>query len=239
LEREIMSGNDRDEEKENTDIENDSEFVDTIETNAESESTAEDLYSRVKQLEQSLEEKNKECNDLHDRYLRMAADFDNYKKRVSKEKADIIAYGNEELIKALLNVLDNLERALEHSGSAEQDGPIVEGVKLVYKHFLSCLERFGVQPIEANKGQEFDPRYHQAIERVETKDVTPGIILSEMLKGYTLKDRLLRPALVVVSKEHREAFAEGASTDKEEKKKSDSGSGELLDITDEDLDDNY
>ena len=235
-----MSGNDRDEEKENTGIENDSELVDTVETNAESGSAAEDLHSRLKQLEQRLEDKNKEYNDLHDRYLRMAADFDNYKKRVSKEKADIIAYGNEVLIKALLNVLDNLERALEHSGSAEQDGPIVEGVKLVYKHFLSCLERFGVQPIEANKGQEFDPRYHQAIERVETKDLTPGIILSEMLKGYTLKDRLLRPALVVVSKEHRETTTEGASPDKsEEKKKSDGGPGELLDITDEDFDDKF
>jgi len=235
-----MSGNDRDEEKENTGIGSDSELTDTVDAIAESGSAAEDLHSRLKQLEQRLEDKNKEYNDLHDRYLRMAADFDNYKKRVSKEKADIIAYGNEELIKALLNVLDNLERALEHSESAEQDGPIIEGVKLVYKHFLSCLERFGVQPVEANKGQEFDPRYHQAIERVETKDLTPGIILSEMLKGYTLKDRLLRPALVVVSKEHRETTTEGASSDKsEEKKKSDGGPGGLLDITDEDLDDKF
>lgn len=233
-----MSGNDRDEEKEAIDAENSPESVDTVETGTGAESASEDLDSRVKQLEQKLEERNKEYNDLRDRHLRIAADFDNYRKRVSKEKADIIAYGNEELVKALLNVLDNLERALEHSGSSEQDGPIVEGVKLVYKHFLSCLERFGVHPIDAEKGQEFDPRYHQAIERVETKDLTPGIILSEMLKGYTLKDRLLRPALVVVSKEQKEASAEDVSSDKlEEKKKNDNGSGELLDILDENGDD--
>jgi molecular chaperone GrpE len=148
---------------------------------------------------------------------------------MSKEKADIIAYANEELIKALLNVLDNLERALEHSESSEDPVPIVEGVKLVYKHFLSCLEKFGVQPVDASKGQEFDPRCHQAIERVESSDITPGIILSEMLKGYTLKDRLLRPALVVVSKEQK-----GAS----EGKKVEGNSDENLDLIDEDVENN-
>lgn len=229
-----MSDDER--EKENMELENGSE---TIHAKDEVGLSVEDLYSRLKSLEQQLEEKNKQYNELHDRYLRMAADFDNYRKRVSKEKADIIAYGNEELIKALLNVLDNLERALEHSESTEESGPIVEGIKLVYKHFLSCLERFGVQTIDAGKGREFDPRYHQAIERVETSDITPGIILSEVLKGYTLKDRLLRPALVVVSKEQKGSSVEGeSSATSEDKSKIDSGSGELLDLIDEDIDNN-
>lgn len=228
-----MSDDER-EEKESTELENSFEIIHEKE---EVGLNVEELYSRLRSLEQQLEEKNKQYNELHERYLRMAADFDNYRKRVAKEKADIISYGNEELIKALLNVLDNLERALEHSESREESGPIVEGVKLVHKHFLSCLERFGVQTIDAAKGQEFDPRYHQAIERVETSDVTPGMILSEVLKGYTLKDRLLRPALVVVSKEpkgssvERESFATSESKDK-----TNGGSGELLDLMDEDID---
>ena len=145
-------------------------------------------------------EDDKDYNELYQKYLRLAADFENYKKRLAKEKSDIIAYGNEELIKALLNVLDNLERALEHSDVQENQKPLLEGVKLVHKQFLSCLEKFGVQFIDASQGKEFDPRLHQAIERVESADTKPGVIISEMLRGYTLKDRLLRPALVVVSK---------------------------------------
>lgn len=142
----------------------------------------------------------KDYQDLYQKYIRLAADFENYKKRLAKEKADVIAYGNEELIKALLNVIDNLERALDHADADEDPKPLIEGVKLVHKQFLSCLEKFGVQFVDASPGEEFDPRLHQAIERVESPDFTPGLIISEMLRGYTLKDRLLRPALVVVSK---------------------------------------
>ena len=216
-----MSNDDREEEKEGDGLKNNPEGLEDKEDGILPD---ENVYVTMKSLEQEIEERKKEYNELHERYLRVAADFDNYRKRVSKEKADIIAYANEELIKALLNVLDNLERALEHSESSEDPGPIVEGVKLVYKHFLSCLEKFGVQPVDAGKGQEFDPRCHQAIERVESGDITPGIILSEMLKGYTLKDRLLRPALVVVSKEQK-GVSEG--------KKVEGNSDEDLNLIDE------
>jgi molecular chaperone GrpE len=145
-------------------------------------------------------EEVKDYEELYQKYLRLAADFENYKKRLAKEKADVIAFGNEELIKALLNVLDNLERAINHADETEDPKPLIEGVKLVYKQFLSCLEKFGVQFIDASPGQTFDPRLHQAIERVESHDYTPGMIISEMLPGYRLNDRLIRPALVVVSK---------------------------------------
>lgn len=145
-------------------------------------------------------EAQREEDDLEQKYLRLAADFENYKKRLVKEKADVVAYGNEELIKALLNVLDNLERALEHTESEDDSTALLEGVKLVHKQFVSCLEKFGVTNVDAAKGTEFDPRYHQAIERVESKELSSGLILSQMLPGYMLKDRLLRPALVVVSK---------------------------------------
>jgi len=159
-----------------------------------------------------------EYKDLYQKYMRLAADFENFKKRSAKERADVIAYGNEELIKALLNVLDNLERALEHSESQDDPKPLLEGVKLVHKQFLSCLEKFHVQHIDASQGKEFDPRLHQAIERVESEEVKQGHIISEMLKGYVLKDRLLRPALVIVSKgaSSKEETAEGAENTDEQ-----------------------
>jgi len=143
---------------------------------------------------------DKDYQDLYQKYIRLAADFENYKKRLAKEKADVVSYGNEELIKALLNVIDNLERALDHADEEADPKALIEGVKLVHKQFLSCLEKFGVKFVDASPGQEFDPRMHQAIERVESPDFTPGLIISEMLRGYVLKERLLRPALVVVSK---------------------------------------
>jgi molecular chaperone GrpE len=166
----------------------------------------------------------KDYQDLYQKYIRLAADFENYKKRLAKEKADVVAYGNEELIKALLNVIDNLERALDHANADEDPKPLIEGVKLVHKQFLSCLEKFGVQFVDASPGEEFDPRLHQAIERVESPDFTPGLIISEMLRGYTLKDRLLRPALVVVSKGPSGA----GETDQSQ---SGTASGDVFDLT--------
>lgn len=139
-------------------------------------------------------------DELYERYLRIVADFDNYKKRMIKEKADIMAYGNEELIKEFLTVVDNLERALQHSESPENTDSIVEGIKLVHRQFLAALEKFGVKPIEISPGEKFDPRIHQAIEHVEAKDLSPGLVLSEILRGYMLKDKLIRPSLVAVSR---------------------------------------
>lgn len=162
-------------------------------------------------LETTLsDDTEKEEDDLQQKYLRLAADFENYKKRLAKEKADVVAYGNEEIIKALLNVLDNLERALDHTES-EENTALLEGVQLVHKQFISCLEKFGVTNVDSSKGTQFDPRVHQAMERVESSELSSGLILSEMLPGYMLKDRLLRPALVVVSKGVDEKEANGSA----------------------------
>ncbi|MGB7292356.1 MAG: nucleotide exchange factor GrpE [Thermodesulfobacteriota bacterium] len=169
-------------------------------TEEDENSTGESELSKGESLEKELEESKKGYEELNDRYLRLAADFDNYKKRIAKEKADLISYGNEELIRSLLSVLDNLERGIEHSETDRDTNPIIEGLRLVHKQFLDCLEKYGVKAIEVHKGDEFDPNLHQAVERVESSEIRPGLILSEMLKGYVLKDRLLRPSLVTVSK---------------------------------------
>lgn len=153
---------------------------------------------------QKLEEENKELkrkyDDIYDRFVRLAADFDNYKKRLTKEKTDVQNYGNEELVKSLLNVLDNLERAINHSRNTEQSKGLLDGVQLVYDQFINCLEKFNVKVVESGEGVEFNPKYHEAIERVESDKYESGIIISEMVKGYTLRDRLIRPSMVSVSK---------------------------------------
>ncbi|MCH8014631.1 MAG: nucleotide exchange factor GrpE [Candidatus Dadabacteria bacterium] len=188
-----MNTEDREENKDESEIE-----VNGNHTPEEAEDSGQE--SESSEISEIKEEEN-EVEELSKKYLRLAADFENYKKRMSKERTDSVAYGNEELIKELLNVLDNLQRALEHTEQQDDAKPIIDGVKLVQKQFLSSLEKFGVQAIDASKGKEFDPKLHQAIEHAESSEIAPGLVLSEMLPGYTLKDRLLRPALVVVSKD--------------------------------------
>jgi molecular chaperone GrpE len=191
----------------------------------EEESSEEKLLSKEESLEKELQEGKKAFEALNDQYLRLAADFDNYKKRVSKEKADLISYGNEELIKSLLSVLDNLERGIEHSDTNTDTSPIIEGLKLVHKQFVDCLEKFGVKAINVSKGDEFDPNLHQAVERVESDEIQPGFILSELLRGYTLKDRLLRPSLVSVSKGESETASDMDSAENEIEVKISNGDG--------------
>ena len=138
-------------------------------------------------------------SELNNRFLRLAADFDNYKKRVSKEKTDLSLYANEEMVRELLNVLDNLNLAIEHASPDGDISSTVEGIKLVYNLFLSTLDRFGLSAIDSSTGTEFDPRLHQAIEKIETEEITPGLVLDELIRGYMFKERLLRPASVTVS----------------------------------------
>jgi len=124
-----------------------------------------------------------------------------------------MAYGNEELIKEILAVIDNLERAIKHSESAEDGGSITEGVKLVHRQLLNSLEKFGVKSVNTSKGDKFDPRYHQAVEHLVSNEITPGLVISEMLRGYTLKDKLLRPSIVVVSRAEEKEGKEADNSD--------------------------
>jgi len=160
-----------------------------------------------------LEAALKKAQEHYDRLLRTSADFENYKKRVAKEKSDLIRYGNNELIKELLPVIDNLERALEHaSGEGEQEG-IAGGVEMTLQQFLGILQRFGVTPI-ATEGQPFDPTRHEAVMEQVTGKHDPGHVVSELERGYLLNDRLVRPAKVVVAKAHEDA-EEDAESEKE------------------------
>ncbi len=138
--------------------------------------------------------------DLKDRYLRLAAEFENYKRRTLKERQDLFNYGNESLIKELLETVDNLERAQGHARESEEGidaETLLEGVDLTQRALMRSLEKFGVQPVQVEGS--FDPQMQEAIRQVETDEHPPGTIVEVYQKGYLLKDRLLRPALVVVA----------------------------------------
>jgi len=138
--------------------------------------------------------------EFRDRMLRIAADFDNWKKRARKDQADVEGRAREVVLRDFLEVADNLERAKASFGEGKQaDATSVrEGVELVLRQFRSKLERYQVRPVEA-LGQAFDPRYHEAIAQTPTTDVKPGSILHELQKGYLIGEKLLRPAMVVVA----------------------------------------
>lgn len=139
----------------------------------------------------------KEIEDLKDRYMRLYAEFENYKKMVAREKEDIIKYSNEVLINSLIPSLDNLEMAIRHAEDANSG--LVEGVKLTLKEILKALERAGLSQIESYM-KPFDPRYHEAMSMVEREDLDEMTVVEEFRKGYIYKDKVLRPCLVAVSK---------------------------------------
>jgi len=153
----------------------------------------------IEELKKKVEEKEKELREHHDRLLRVAADFDNYKKRAAREKEEWVKFANEDLIKSILPFVDNLERAVNHSEKTEDIQSLVEGIKLTVQQLLQTLNRFGVSPIES-LGKPFDPAMHEAMLVVETDQHEPNRVVEEFQKGYLLNDRLLRPATVSVSK---------------------------------------
>jgi len=150
-------------------------------------------------LEKKLEQAEEEARAAHDRLLRVSAEFDNYKKRTRREIDDFRKYANEALIKELLGVVDNLERAVESSKEASENSQLLEGVNLTLKEILKIFEKFNVKPIEALE-KEFDPAVHQAMLQEASEDHAENTVIREFQKGYTIHDRLLRPAMVVVSK---------------------------------------
>ena len=140
-----------------------------------------------------------ERNDAKDRMLRIAAEFENWKKRARITQAEAEASARERVLRDVLDVADNLERATTHAGDGAVDGPaILKGVTLVLRLLQQKLERLEVRPFDA-KGQPFDPRQHEAISRVESADVPAGSVAVELQKGYRIGDKLLRPAMVSVS----------------------------------------
>jgi len=152
-----------------------------------------------KELIKKLEEMEKEKDDTADRLLRTIAEFDNYRKRVAREKEDIIKYGNEKFAFDLLPVMDNFERSLEQARTSKEIEPVIEGIEMIIKQFISILEKFHIKSFESI-GEAFDPEKHEAMAQQEHHEYDENTVIEEYQKGYFLKEKLLRPARVIVSK---------------------------------------
>jgi len=154
------------------------------------------------ELEDQLNEWKQKAEEERDRVLRVLAEFENYKKRMNRQMEDYKKYANEALLKELLSVVDNLERAIVSSENAidnPKESCVIEGVEMTLNEIIKVLEKFHVAPFES-LGKAFDPAVHEAVMQQESKDHPENSIIHVLQKGYMIYDRLLRPAMVVVSK---------------------------------------
>jgi molecular chaperone GrpE len=181
--------------------ENQEDLIETIgeELHLHLEEERQEKEKEIEELKKKLEEREKELKEHHDRLLRLAADFENYKKRASREKEEWTRFANEDLIRAMLPFIDNLERAVNHAQTVKDTGVLIEGVRLTIQQILKTLNKFGLSTFES-VGKPFDPAMHEAMLVVETDKHEPNQVVEEFQKGYVLNDRLLRPATVSVSK---------------------------------------
>jgi len=160
---------------------------------------ADDAATRVRELEAQVTAAREEARQNHDRWLRERADLENVKKRAARERAETIRFANEQILKDMLPIVDNLERAVEHARGGGNGRTLADGVALVLKSLLDVLERHGVTRVEA-KGVPFDPAHQEAMGHVASDEHEPNVVVEEHQRGYRLNDRLLRPALVSVAK---------------------------------------
>lgn len=173
----------------------------TQENNAPGEEISEEkLSDPIKKMETRIEELEKEVEANYDRFIRVTADFENYKKRTAREMSDLRKFANENILRDMLLVVDNLERAIESGSKHDSEKQtILEGVEITLKDLFRMFEKYGVKDFKA-EGEPFDPVYHQAMMQEKTNDYPDNNVLNELQKGYTIHERLLRPAMVVVAR---------------------------------------
>jgi molecular chaperone GrpE len=166
-----------------------------------------DLEKEAEKAEEAEEQAGPDAEsrikELNDKYLRCYAEFDNYRKRVNKEKEELVKYGNESLIYELLPAIDSLELALKHA-SGDADSGVVKGVEMTLKELFRALEKFSLSRIEA-AGRKFDPSVHHAMITVEKEDTDENMVVEEMRPGYLLHNKVLRPTMVSVSTKPKKA----------------------------------
>ena len=154
----------------------------------------------LEDLAEKLKSKEQEAQENYDRLLRISAEFENYKKRASREMEEFRKFSNQSLIKEMLSVVDNLELAMNSTnGHKTIDKGLLDGLEMTHREILKVFEKFKVKPISA-KGQPFDPTFHEAVMQEETDEYPNNTVINELQKGYLIHDRLLRPSMVVVTK---------------------------------------
>lgn len=167
----------------------------TPELSAEDNSPAIDAASQLAFLTEERDKLAAEKADLQDRLLRARAEFDNARRRAERERSDYLQFAAMDLVKDLLPIVDDFERALKVETA---DASYAKGVELIYQRMFETLKKMGLEPIET-AGRQFDPNHHQAVERVQTEDAEDQAILGEFQRGYNFKGKLLRPAMVRVA----------------------------------------
>jgi len=155
--------------------------------------TKEELLEKARELQ-------KESDKNYDLYLRSQAEMENIKKRNRKEKEDYLKFASESLIKEMLPVLDNLEKALSHSDNENNVNALKEGIRLTLKGLKDTLSKSGLEEVKG-LGEPFDPCFHEAVSEMDDPKAKPGTVITELQKGYTLNTRLIRPAMVVVNRQ--------------------------------------
>ncbi|MCE5333521.1 MAG: nucleotide exchange factor GrpE [Desulfobacteraceae bacterium] len=160
--------------------------------------------SASEDVREVLAKKDEELKQAQDRVLRLAAELDNTRKRLEREKSEGIAYANESLLKELIPVVDNLERAVDHGTEDIKCQALLDGVRMTLKSFLDVLAKFGASAFES-VGQPFDPNRHEAVMQEESAEHPDMSVIKEFQKGYMLRDRLLRPAMVGVARNVKNA----------------------------------
>ena len=154
----------------------------------------------LEDLAEKLKSKEQEAQENYERLLRISAEFENYKKRASREMEEFRKFSNQSLIKEMLSVVDNLELAMNSTnGHKTIDKGLLDGLEMTHREILKVFEKFKVKPISA-KGQPFDPTFHEAVMQEETDEYPNNTVINELQKGYLIHDRLLRPSMVVVTK---------------------------------------
>jgi len=161
----------------------------------EQKETEEKTEDEAKDEAEAEEKKSEEDEALNTKYLRLMADFQNYKRRTEKEKGDIYSYANEKLVSQLLEVVDNFERALKHESA---DDGYAEGMEMIFKQLTGVLEKAGLEEINA-LGEDFDPNFHNAVMTEDNDDYDSGKVTEVMQKGYTLNSKVIRPSMVKVN----------------------------------------
>ncbi len=195
----------KDERERNMDIENGAEQSEA--RSAEEVSSAADENADaaredtrpLKDLSLELENEQRRAREFEDRFMRTAAEFENYKKRMSRQYEEVVRTANDKLLLELLEVVDNFERALQHDNGDESESPLRKGTELIYNQLQAMLQRHGVMPIEA-LGKPFDANLHEAMMEVASDEYDIGIVAMEITRGYMHNDRVLRHSKVGVSK---------------------------------------
>ncbi|MCI1273663.1 MAG: nucleotide exchange factor GrpE [Clostridiaceae bacterium] len=181
------------------------ESLDSPENNAETQENQEVKEEKEETPNSSETPNNKEFEELqkkydvlNQQYVRLAADFDNFRKRQAQEREDLLKFGAENALKQMIEVLDNFDRGKKALANIEDCQKVKESFDLVHKQVLDTLTKLGLEPIQA-EGEEFDPNFHEAVMRTPSKDHPEHTIINELQKGYKLGDKVLRPTLVNVA----------------------------------------